>query len=145
MDIQRELARKGFYEGAIDGLFGPKMDVAIREFEQAAGIRASGEPTEALLQALMRSSAKSDRAKAAPPAASRKAEAPPPPPSRRIAAVQRALADFGYGQLKLTGVFDEATKTAVEKFERERKLPVKGQISDRLLRELAAVTGRPLE
>src|SRR5262249_55952847 len=37
------------------------------------------------------------------------------------------------------------TTTAIERFERERKLPVTGQISDRLLRELAAVTGRPLE
>ena len=60
-------------------------------------------------------------------------------------AVQRTLAEFGYGQIKLTGVFDEATKAAVEKFEREHRLPVTGRISDRLMRELAAMTGRPLE
>jgi len=34
---------------------------------------------------------------------------------------------------------------AVEKFERERRLPVDGQISDRLVRELAGMTGRPLD
>ena len=60
-------------------------------------------------------------------------------------AVQRALSDFGYGQIKPSGQFDPATKTAIEKFERDRKLPVTGQISDRLVRDLAATTGRPLE
>jgi peptidoglycan hydrolase-like protein with peptidoglycan-binding domain len=59
--------------------------------------------------------------------------------------VQRALADFGYGQVAPTGVMGAETKSAIERFERERKLPVTGQVSDRLVRELAAVTGRPLE
>src|SRR5215470_3189721 len=66
-------------------------------------------------------------------------------PSRRIVAVQRALADFGYGQVKPNGIVGVETTTAIERFERERKLPVTGQISDRLVRELATVTGRPLE
>jgi hypothetical protein len=65
--------------------------------------------------------------------------------SRRVLAVQRALGDFGYGPVKSTGVFSPETKAAIEKFERDRKLPVTGQISDRLMRELAAVTGRPIE
>ena len=60
-------------------------------------------------------------------------------------AVQRALADFGYGQIKPTGVEDADTRAAIEKFERSRQLPVTGTISDRLVRELAAMTGRPLE
>jgi peptidoglycan hydrolase-like protein with peptidoglycan-binding domain len=66
-------------------------------------------------------------------------------PSKRVTAVQRALADFGYGQIKLTGVFDPDTRAAIEKFERDHRLPVTGQISDRFVRELAAMTGRPLE
>ncbi len=36
-------------------------------------------------------------------------------------------------------------RSAIEKFERERKLPITGQPSDRVVRELAAMTGRPLE
>ena len=66
-------------------------------------------------------------------------------PSKRVMAIQRALSDFGYGQIKPSGQFDPATKAAIEKFERDRKLPVTGQISDRLVRDLAATTGRPLE
>ena len=36
-------------------------------------------------------------------------------------------------------------QAAIEKFERERKLPITGLASDRVVRELAAMTGRPLE
>ena len=34
---------------------------------------------------------------------------------------------------------------AVERFEKARRRPVTGQISDLLVRDLAALTGRPLE
>ncbi len=69
----------------------------------------------------------------------------PSPGSRRVAAVQRALTEYGYGQLKPTGTVGSDTQAAIQKFERERKLPVTGQMSDRLVRELIAVTGRPIE
>jgi hypothetical protein len=42
-------------------------------------------------------------------------------------------------------VLDGPTHAAIEKFERQRKLPVTGQLSERVVRELAAMTGRPLE
>jgi len=64
---------------------------------------------------------------------------------RRVAAVQRALTEFGYGQLKPTGAVGTDTQAAIAKFERERKLPVTGQVSDRLVRELAAVIGHPID
>ena len=66
-------------------------------------------------------------------------------PSPRIAALQRALSVFGFGQIKPTGVTDPQTSAAIEKFERARNLPITGQVSDRLVRELTAMTGRPLE
>jgi hypothetical protein len=65
--------------------------------------------------------------------------------SRRVAAVQRALTEYGYGQLKPTGTVGTETQAAIQKFERERKIPVTGQISDRLVRELTAVIGRPID
>jgi hypothetical protein len=66
-------------------------------------------------------------------------------PSPRIAAVQRALSDYGYGQIRPSGVLDDDTSTAIEKFERERKMPVTGEISDRLVGELSAMVGHPLQ
>jgi hypothetical protein len=67
------------------------------------------------------------------------------PISRRVAAVQRALTEYGYGQLKPTGTVGSDTQAAIQKFERERKLPVSGQMSDRLVRELTSMIGRPID
>ena len=145
-DVQRELSRRKFYDGPVDGVYGAKTDAAIREFEHAAGLKASVAPDEALLRSILRSPIQSP-----PPPATTNAKrgstanAAAAAPSKKVVALQRALADFGYGQLAPTGVADPATKTAIERFERERKLPITGQVSDRLMREVAAMTGRPLE
>jgi hypothetical protein len=64
---------------------------------------------------------------------------------RRVAAVQRALTEYGYGQLKPTGTAGSDTQAAIQKFERARKLPVTGQVSDRLVHELTAMIGHPLD
>jgi putative peptidoglycan binding protein len=65
--------------------------------------------------------------------------------SRRVAAVQRTLTEYGYGQLKPTGTIGADTQAAIQKFERERKIPVTGQMSDRLVRELTAMVGKPID
>jgi Putative peptidoglycan binding domain len=67
------------------------------------------------------------------------------PAARRLAGVQRALSEYGYGQLKVTGTMSGETQSAIQKFEREHKMQVTGQVSDRLLRELAAAIGHPVE
>jgi hypothetical protein len=66
-------------------------------------------------------------------------------PSPRIAAVQRVLSEYGYGQIKPSGMLDIATSEAIEKFERDHKLALSGRVSDKLVGELGAMTGRPLE
>jgi peptidoglycan hydrolase-like protein with peptidoglycan-binding domain len=164
-DIQRELSRRGFFDGPTDGVYGPKTDAAIRDFEQAAGLKGNAQPDEALLKLMARSTVRAPGAPAvAPPATAATTPLPPPrptaahrpaptpapapkpgAPAKRVLAVQRALADYGYGQLTPNGILGAETKSAIERFERERKLPITGQISERLTRELAAVTGRPLE
>ncbi|MCK1739842.1 peptidoglycan-binding protein [Bradyrhizobium sp. 139] len=67
------------------------------------------------------------------------------PAARRIAGVQRALSEYGYGNLKITGAMGAETQSAIQKFEREHKMQVTGQVSERLLRELAAAIGHPVE
>lgn len=142
-NIQRELARKGFYDGPADGIWGSKTDIAVRDFAQAAGMKINPEASDSLLRAITTSNVRAPSASAA--------AAPADPiakliaPSKRVTAIQRALSEFGYGQIKQTGVYDPETRAAIEKFEREHRLPVTGQISDRFVRELASMTGRPLE
>jgi peptidoglycan hydrolase-like protein with peptidoglycan-binding domain len=166
-DIQRELARRGYYDGPIDGLYGPRTDGAIRDFEQAASFKPSTEPSEALLQSILRAQPKLARgttgatASSPPrpplpvrPEAARetprndvpRTDVPErPTPNKRLIALQRALADFGYGQIKPSGIVDAETQAAIEKFERERKLPVTGQPSDRVMREMTSMTGRTFD
>ena len=145
-DIQRELSRKGFYDGVADGIWGAKTDAAARDFVQAAGLKINAEAGENLLRAIVTSNAKPQSSRSAAPMPARTdLIAELIAPTKQVLAIQRALADFGYGQIKPTGVYDSATQAAIEKFERDRRLPVTGQISDQLARELAAMTGRPLE
>lgn len=65
--------------------------------------------------------------------------------SSRIMAVQRALANYGYGQIKPSGVLDRPTSAAIARFEHEHNLPVTGRLSDRLVSELSVLVGRPLD
>jgi peptidoglycan hydrolase-like protein with peptidoglycan-binding domain len=141
-DIQRELNKRGFYDGAIDGVWGARTDSAARDFAQAAGLKMNVESNDALLRAIQSSNV---RHTATEPARNNDPIAALIAPSNKVMAIQRALADFGYGQIKPTGLYDPATRVAIEKFERDRKLPVTGQISDRFVRELSSMTGRPLE
>ena len=145
-EIQRELARLGYFNSAADGVFGPKVDAAIRDFEQVSGLKPTGEATETILKVMQKSQPKAS-ATAPRPAqgpARKDAIAELLTPSRQVIAIQRALSDFGYGQVSPSGVVDAETRAAIERFERAHKMPVTGQLSDRLTRELATMTGRPL-
>jgi hypothetical protein len=66
-------------------------------------------------------------------------------PSPRIAAVQRVLAEYGYGQIKATGTLDDATSAAIARFERDHNMPSSGRVSDRLIRELTTMAGHPID
>jgi hypothetical protein len=66
-------------------------------------------------------------------------------PSNRVLAVQRVLTEYGYGQIRPTGVAGPETQDAIRKFERSRNLPATGAVSDQLVKALAEMSGRPLE
>jgi hypothetical protein len=65
--------------------------------------------------------------------------------SRRVAAVQRALTEYGYGQLKPTGMIGPDTQAAIVKFERDRTIPATGQMNERLVHELSVMIGHPID
>ncbi len=147
-DIQRELAQRGFYDGGVDSIWGAKTDAAARGFVKAVGLTLEPKPSEALLRAIMASGAQAGASRDAVPLPAPVHKDPIAAaiaPSQRIHAVQHALADFGYGQIKPTGVVDGDTQAAIERFQRDRGMPVDGRMSDGFVRALAAMTGRPLE
>ena len=62
----------------------------------------------------------------------------------RMTMIQRALSDFGYGPVTASGTYGPETRAAIERFEREKKLPVTGQVSERLVKELSQLTGKQI-
>ncbi|HEX8666687.1 MAG TPA: peptidoglycan-binding domain-containing protein [Beijerinckiaceae bacterium] len=63
----------------------------------------------------------------------------------KVAAAQKALTKLNYGALKSDGVIGPGTRQAIEKFERDRRLPVTGELGPRTVRELSAQAGMPIE
>ena len=52
VDVQRTLARRGFYRGEIDGDVGPGTRAAIRAFQYSRGLTVTGRIDSSLLRAL---------------------------------------------------------------------------------------------
>src|SRR3954469_12057374 len=65
--------------------------------------------------------------------------------SAKVAAAQKALTRLGYGTLKSDGAIGPGTRQAIEKFERDRRLPVTGDLNPRTTRELSAQAGMPID
>lgn len=149
-DVQRELSRRGFYDGPADGLTGPKTEAAIRAYEQSARLKVTGTASDALLAQIRRTPVASNAM--LPPANVGGGDItgalrPPGEVARpnRVLGVQKTLARLGYGPLKVTGSLSPETRLAVQRFERDRGLPVDGEITDRLVRELSTVSGTAIE
>lgn len=68
------------------------------------------------------------------------ASAPVDPAAKRVMAAQKALAKLGYS-VSVDGVIGSGTKQAIHKFERDRNLPLTGEITGRTQRELATRSG----
>lgn len=130
VSVQRELAQRGYYDGALDGLPGPRTEQAIKEFEQNNGLRVTGEPSEPLLNQIRKARHRSEVTGSIPREEEQRQ-------STQVLGVQRALARLGYGPLKLSGVQDPATRAAIERFERDWGFPVSGEITSKLQGELS--------
>lgn len=50
--VQERLQKLGYYEGAIDGIYGPKTAEAMREYQRAQGLSVTGRLNQETAQAL---------------------------------------------------------------------------------------------
>jgi peptidoglycan hydrolase-like protein with peptidoglycan-binding domain len=66
-------------------------------------------------------------------------------PSNRVVTIQQTLTEYGYGQIRPTGIVGPDTQEAIRKFERSRKMPVTGVLSEQVVKALAQMSGRPLD
>lgn len=63
--------------------------------------------------------------------------------TKRVAAVQRALSKLGH-KLDVDGIAGPGTRAAIQKFERDNKLPATGEMNPRTLKALSARASVPI-
>ncbi len=136
-DIQVELGKRGYFIGQPDAAASQRTTQAIRDFQAAANMPVTGQPSEALLAEILTSKLRArDQILSLIRASAGPLERP-----ETVAAVQRALTRLNYGPLKDDGQFGPGTRAALDRFERDRKLPPRGDNPARTLRELAQASG----
>jgi peptidoglycan hydrolase-like protein with peptidoglycan-binding domain len=136
-DLQIELGRRGFFIGDPDPNATQRTTQAIRDFQTASSLPVTGQPSDALLASVITSQL---RARDQILSLIRSSAGPLERPET-VAAVQRALTKLNYGPLKDDGQFGSGTRAALERFEKDRKLPPRGDSPARVLRELAQASG----
>ena len=137
VEIQRELAKRGYYKGDPDGKTGPRTTQAIRDFQFAQRVAIDGRPSEALLQSVLATKVtmKDELLDLV-----RKA-GQPETPKGPVVDIQRALNKAGYGPLEEDGHMGPSTKQALARFEADKKLPPRGEPKGPVLNLLASATG----
>jgi peptidoglycan hydrolase-like protein with peptidoglycan-binding domain len=136
-ELQVELGRRGFFIGEPDPAASARTAQAIRDFQAAANLHVTGQPSDALLAEVLTSKL---RAKDQILGLIRSSAGPLERPET-VAALQRALTRLNYGPLKDDGQFGPGTRAALDRFERDRKLPPRGDNLVRVLRELSQASG----
>jgi peptidoglycan hydrolase-like protein with peptidoglycan-binding domain len=135
--IQRELSDRAYAVGEENGVPGLQTRAAIIAYEFDEHMPLTGEPSEAVLKALIFGQA---AGKGGPGPAERFERR-----RRLVTQVQEALAAMRYRSGPADGRLDEATREAIRKFENDRQLQAGGRLTERVLLELVIVTGRPLD
>jgi peptidoglycan hydrolase-like protein with peptidoglycan-binding domain len=138
LDLQNELARRGLYTGAIDGKSGARTEAAIRTYEAHVGLPVTGAPSPLILRKLAAASEAAQPSVDVDPLRGVIQASTPPAPEdlETFIKVQKALNKAGFGPLSEDGVIGAATRDAIERFERSRKLPPTGSATGRTLKAL---------
>ncbi len=134
--VERELARKGYDPGPIDGRADLQTRAAIIAFEFDEGLPLRGEPDEDILKALIFAAAAGGPGTGSSDRFERKDDL--------VMQVQQILAQMGYASGPIDGRLDETTRDAIRKFEADRNLEGEGRLTARVLLELVIVAGHPL-
>jgi peptidoglycan hydrolase-like protein with peptidoglycan-binding domain len=127
-DAQARLRALAFYTGPIDGLAGPEMARAVESFQRSRGLDPTGELSPATVAELRRDVA--SPARAAAPAPERNAAVSVGDPTA-VRTVQNRLKQLGFYDGTADGVWGVDTQTAVERFQRDRRLEVTGELTPR--------------
>jgi peptidoglycan hydrolase-like protein with peptidoglycan-binding domain len=143
-DIQAELKTRGYNPGEADGRMRADTKAAISAYEKAEGLPVTGVPSDQLLARLLLgqpSKAAATTGSVAPAPQTPK----PAAVDNTVKSVQHVLADLGYDPGPADVAMGASTKTAIEAFQKDRKIAQDGRITPSLLREIKRVTGKSIE
>ena len=124
-ELQRELATRNHYQGAVDGFFGPATADAIRAYQAAEGLIVNGAPSAALLSHMLGFAAPMIEDASASMEALGSGVAGIDRDT--MLALQGALAEHGYGPLGVDGLFGTQTDAAIRRFQTDQQLSVDGK------------------
>ncbi len=133
--IQRELASRGYRPGGRDGVLTPQTRAAILACEFDERMPLTGEPTEAVLKALIFAKAAGKTKAGAPDRFEHRGEV--------VKQVQQMLAQLGYTAGPIDGRVDDRMREAIRRFETDRRLKPGGRLTSRVLLEMVIVAGKP--
>jgi peptidoglycan hydrolase-like protein with peptidoglycan-binding domain len=144
-DLQSELAKRGLYTGTIDGMTGEKTAAAIRLYEEKIGLPVTGEPSPLILRKLATNTQEFAPEKPVDddPLRGVIQESTPSSPAdiNKMKKVQKALNALDFGPLTEDGLAGAATREAIERFERSRKLTPTGEAAGKTLAALQKASG----
>ncbi len=123
--LQTELSKLSHYFGTIDGVYGPKTQEAVRNFQRSANIKADGVAGPNTLSKL------SDTTKQLKPKTLTMGDRGP-----EVEALQLKLSKLSYYNGKVDGIFGKITKSAVEAYQKRNKLESNGVANDQTLQHL---------
>ncbi len=120
VNLQTRLQTLGYYDGAVDGQFGPGTRTAVTAFQQQHGLTADGVVGPETSQLLY-----SDEAQ---PAATQSPTDTPAPEQDTTSteAVQQRLAELGYYTGAVDGISGAGTKKAITLFQQQHGLTADG-------------------
>ena len=130
-ESQQQLKSLGYYDGQVDGLWGPETQGAVERYQRERGLSASGRIDAATRESLRETTAgrSGTTTGTGGMTAGRDPQAPVTLTSETdVRTVQNRLAQLNFYQGQANGIWGSETQAAVENFQRARGLPA-GQLN----------------
>jgi peptidoglycan hydrolase-like protein with peptidoglycan-binding domain len=123
--VQDRLRQAGFYNGAVDGVWGDDSQVALQQFQQSHGLQVTGQLNQATAALLNLN----------PPELLAASQPGNPPPERRplspaeIRNLQSRLATLGYYRGPIDGTWGTGTQDALDRFQQHAGIQASGRLN----------------
>lgn len=127
--VQQKLKDLGYYNGAVDGVFGENTKSAVIKFQKAKGLTADGVAGSATLSALGIGKSNSS-------ATLRQGDQ-----GNKVKEVQQKLKNWGYYSGAADGIFGQETKNAVIQFQKNNGLPADGVVGAKTFAAMGIAPG----